>query len=450
MMAHARPLAALVLLATPLLLPGHARAAVEIERVVSPGGIEAWLVEDRTLPVIAMRMAFRGGAALDPAGKDGLAEMVSSLLDEGAGGMDSETFQRALEDLATSFRFDAGMDAFSGSLKTLSANRDAAFDLVRLALTAPRFDPEPVERIRNAFLARLARDAEDPDDIAGRTWWRAAFPEHPYGRRLRGEPETIAAVTAADLEGFVASRLARDNLIVGVVGDIGADELGPLLDRTFGGLRAASTPVEVPEAAPAAVGAVIIETRDVPQSVVVFGAAGIRRDDPDYYAAYVLNHILGGGSFSSRLYQEVREKRGLAYGVYTYLYPLDRAALIMGGVATQNGRVAETIDIIRAEWQRLAEGGATAEELAAAKSYINGSFPLRFGSTGGVAGLLAAIQMDNLGIDYLERRPALIDAVGAEDVARVARRLLDAEALTFVVVGAPEGLEPKPPLERKS
>ena len=449
MMAFARRLASLALLIA-IIVPGHARAAVEIERVVSPGGIVAWLVEDRTLPVIAMRMVFRGGAALDPAGRDGLAEMVSSLLDEGAGGMDSEAFQRALEDLATSLRFDAGMDNFSGGFKTLSANRDAAFDLVRLALTAPRFDAEPVERIRNAFLARLAREAEAPDSIAGRAWWRAAFPEHPYGRRLRGEPETIAAITVADMEGFVASRLARDNLIVGVVGDIGAAELGPLLDRTFGGLRASSTPVAVPETETAATGAVIIEAREVPQSVVVFGAAGIKRDDPDYYAAYILNHILGGGSFSSRLYREVREKRGLAYGVYTYLYPLDHAALIMGGVATQNERVAETIAIIRDEWRRLAEDGATAEELAAAKSYINGSFPLRFGSTGGVAGLLTAIQIDDLGLDYLESRPELIDAVGAEDVARVARRLLDAEALAFVVVGAPVDLEPKPPLERET
>ncbi len=448
MMAFARRLASLAFLVA-VLVPGHVRAAVEIERVVSPGGIVAWLVEDRTLPVIAMRMIFRGGAALDPAGKEGLAEMVSSLLDEGAGGMDSEAFQRALEDLATSLRFDAGMDTFGGSFKTLSANRDAAFDLVRLALTAPRFDAEPVERMRNAFLARLARDAEDPDSIAGKAWWRAAFPEHPYGRSLRGEPETIAAITVADMEGFVSSRLARDNLIVGVVGDIGAAELGPLLDRTFGGLRAGSTPVAVPETETAATGAVIIEAREVPQSVVIFGAAGIKRDDPDYYAAYILNHILGGGSFSSRLYREVREKRGLAYGVYTYLYPLDHAALIMGGVATQNERVAETIGIIREEWRRLAEDGATAEELAAAKSYINGSFPLRFGSTGGVAGLLTAIQIDDLGLDYLERRPALIDAVEAEDVARVARRLLDAEALAFVVVGTPADLEPKPPLERE-
>jgi zinc protease len=417
--------------------PAH---AVEVQRVVSPGGIEAWLVEDHSNPIISLDLAFRGGSIADPQGQEGLANMVASLIDEGAGDLDSQAFQGVLEDNSISLRFNTGTDNFNGALVTLTENRDLAFKMLRLALSEPRFDAEPVERIRAQILAGLARSAEDPDAIAYRTLRTLHFPAHPYGRESDGTMESVAGITPAQMRDFVARRFARDNLILGVVGDIAPAELSVLLDKTFDHLPARAEPVEVAEAKPQGEGSVVVIERDQPQSIVAFGHGGIKRDDPDYYAAYVVNHIMGGGGFSSRLYAEIREKRGLAYSVYAYLNPLEHSALVMGGVATQNSRVSTTLDLVRAEWRRMAEEGPSAEELDAAKTFLTGSYPLRFSSSGRIANMLTGMQIENLGIDYIDRRNSFIEAVTLEDARRVARRLYDADALSVVVVGRPEGV----------
>ena len=415
------------------------KPSAAIQRVVSPGGIEAWLIEDHANPILSVRLIFRGGATLDPVGKEGLAGMASGLLDEGAGDLDSMTFQRRLEDLSVGLSFSAGFDSFSGTMRTLTENREAAFELLRMALNEPRFDGEPVERIRSQLLAGLAENAENPNYIAGRTWWSTAYPDHPYGRPRGGTIETIKAIVKADLRGFVRRRFARDNLVIGVVGDVNAKELARHLDRTFGGLPGKAAPWRVAETSPKTVGGVKIVRRPIPQSVVIFGQRGLKRNDPDYYTAYVMNYLLGGGSFSSRLYNEIREKRGLAYSVYSSLNPLRHSALILGAVGTQNGRVKQAVGLIRAEWRRMAEDGITGTELDAAKMFLTGSFPLRFNSSRRIAGMLAGIQIENLGIDYLDRRNSFIESVTVEGIGRVARKWLNADALTFVVVGNPEG-----------
>jgi zinc protease len=424
--------------------------AVEVQRVVSPGGIEAWLVEDHSNPIISFDMAFRGGAALDPAGKEGLANMVSGLIDEGAGDLDSQAFQGRLQDLSIRLSFSAGLDTFNGDLVTLTENRDVAFELLRMALTEARFDAEPVARIRSQILAGLARASEDPNTIVQRTLYKVLFPEHAYSRAVRGTTQSVAAIGVEDMRRFVAERLARDVLIVGVVGDITADELARRLDQTFLGLPAKAAPVGLADTLPNERGGVVVVEKDVPQSVVVFGHVGIGRKDPDYYTAYAVNYILGGGGFNSRLYEEVREKRGLAYSVYSYLSSMEHAALVVGGVATQNGRVSQSLDLIRKEWRRMGEHGPGAQELQDAKTYLTGSFPLRFSSSGNIASMLVGMQLDDLGIDYLDRRNSFIEAVTLEDARRVARRLYDADKLTVVVVGRPDGVtatRPAPEIE---
>jgi len=423
-----------------LLLALRPAAAVDVQRVLSPGGIEAWLVEDHSIPVTALSLEFRGGAALDPAGKEGLANLVSGLLDEGAGEFDSQAYQRRLEDLSLELSFRAHRDGFGGSMRFLTRHREAAFDMLRLALTEPRFDPAPVEKVRGQVLANLASMARNPNAVAGRLFWQVLYPEHPYGRPRRGRQASVAALDAADLRGFVARRFARDTLTLGVVGDITAAELKSLLDRTFGALPATAAPYDVPDVVPAATGEVIVAELDVPQSNVLFGHAGLSRDDPDYYVASALNYVLGGGGFSSRLYEEVREKRGLAYSVGSSLSPLDHTALYPGSVGTANGRVAESLEVIRAEWRRMRDAGPTAQELADAKSYMTGNFPLRLGSTTVIARMLVGIQLEDLGIDYIDRRHGYIEAITLEDVRRVAAELLDPDALTFVIVGQPEGV----------
>jgi zinc protease len=415
-------------------------AASRVERVVSPGGIEAYLIREPSIPFLSLALHFKGGSALEPADKAGLAYMISGLLDEGAGELDSQTFRTELEDRAIRLSFDVGRDAFTGQLKTLTAQRARAFELLRLALTEPRFDAEPVERIRHQIRAELRRRAEDPDYLVSRAWFETAFPEHPYGRPVEGTLESVAKITTDDLRQFVRDRLAKDNLVVGVAGDVTAAELGPLLDRAFGDLPARSAPVGLATTAPAG-GETIVLRRDVPQSQVMFGEEGLARDDPDFYAGYVANHILGGGGFGSRLTEEVREKRGLAYSVYSYLYPMDHAPLWLGGLGTANAAVEESIRLVRAEIARMAAGEIDAAALADAKTYITGSFPLRLTSNDQIASMLASMQVDNLGIDYLERRNDYIEAVTLPDVRRVAKRLYNPDALLTVVVGQPEGLE---------
>ncbi len=437
-------IAALVILVLPL-----PAAAMQIDRVVSPGGIEAWLVQDHSIPAVAMEFGFRGGAALEPAGQEGLANLLASMLVEGAGDLDSQTFQGRLEDQSISLGFDSGLDTIQGSLKTLTENLDSAASLLHLALTQPRMDVADLARVKTRIITGLRRAAEEPRSIAGETWMATAFPGEPYGRPSRGTPDSVAALTAEDLRAFLAKRLGRDNLVIGVSGDITPEALAPLLDRVFGDLPAHAAPWAMSEVAPAAKGQTIVIRRAVPQSVVMFGEAGVKRDDPDFYAATLMNYILGGGGFNSRLTNEVREKRGLAYSVYSYLAPYDHTGLLLGGTASENSRVAQSIQVIRDVWTKLRDEGPSADELAYAKTYITGSFPLQLDSTGRIARLLVSLQYDHLGIDYVERRQKLINDVTIDDVKRVGKRLLDPARLIVVVVGEPTGLAAdQPPADR--
>lgn len=433
--ARIAALCLLTLVASPSL------AGVEIQKVQSRSGITAWLVEDHDIPVIAVNIAFKGGSATDPANKAGLATLVSGLLDEGAGDMKSEDFQRRLEDHSIELSFRASRDTMNGSMRTLSKNRDEAFTLMGLALTSPRFDSAPVRRVRSQLLAMIARSDEQPEALASKSWYKLAFPGHPYGQPELGTPETLKAITTQDISEFARTHFARSNMIVGVVGDIDATTLSALLDETFGTLPIAAEvtqPTDV-KAAPEP-GIHVIQTSS-PQSVVVFGAAGIKRRDPDWYVAYVMNYILGGGGLTSRLADEVREKRGLAYGVYTNLYPFDHSALFLGSVGTRNEKVAESIDIIGKEIARLRDQGVTEEELKNAITYLTGSYPLKFGSSEEIAGQLVLMQLEDFDTSYVNKRNSYIESVTVPQIQRVAKRLLKPEALSWVVVGDPKGLD---------
>jgi zinc protease len=437
-----RPLRSAALTIVSLLAIVPAAKAIDIERVVSPGGIEAWLVTESAIPLITMNVAFRGGAAQDPEDLPGVAEMVSGLLDQGAGEFDAQAFQQRLRDTHVELSFSAARDAFYGQMRTLSENRDEGFDLIRLALTEPRFDEDALELRRGQTEASLRRELQDPNSIAGRSWSEAMFgTEHPYGRPVRGSLESVAAITSADLRAFHRGILARDNLFIAVVGDIDAETLAPLLDKVFGPLPEISdlTPVPEPEIG-VRDGQVLIDM-EIPQTVMQFGRPGLKRDDDDFMAAFVVNHILGGGSFSSRLYREVRELRGLAYSVYTFLYTLENTGLFAGGVATRNDRAGESLAIIREEIRRMASEGPREEELNDAKRYLTGAYALRFETSGSIARQLVQIQLDELGIDYVNIRNDLIDALTIDDVRRAAQRLLDDGTLLVTLVGQPEGLD---------
>ncbi len=409
-----------------------------VEEVVSPGGVRAYLVTERSVPFLSLELRFRAGAVFDPPDRAGLAHMAAGLLDEGAGPYDSQAFQRELQDNAIKLACEVDHDDLAIRLKTLTATREHAFELLRLALTEPRFDPEPVERIRAQVLADLRRRESDPGYVASRAWYARAFDGHGYGRPVRGTPETIARIRREDLRALVAERLARSELAIGVAGDVDAEELAPLLDRTFGALPERPSRPEVPPTAPS-LGDTVVVPMPIPQSVVTFGRPGLRPADPDYHAATIANYVLGGGGFASRLMEEVREKRGLAYSVYTYLADMALSPLWLGGVATSNERVAQSIEIVRAEVAKLADGTIEERELADAKTYLTGSFPLRLSTNDQLARVLLGMMVHGLGRDYLERRNALVEAVGFEDLRRVCRRLYDG-ALLVAVAGKPEGL----------
>lgn len=421
-------------------LAGLAHAEIEIEEVTSPGGIDAWLVEDHTIPFTALELRFEGGTGLDDSDRLGAVNLMTGLLEEGAAEMDARAFQAAREDLAASFSFDVGTDTLSVSARMLTENRDAAVDLLRAALVEPRFDPVAIERVRGQVQSILAQDAQDPRRLASRAFYEAAFGDHPYGRPDNGTPESVAALTRDDLLAAHKAALTRDRVHVGAVGDITPEELGALIDELLG---------ELPESGPALPGHVEfglsggIEVIDypTPQSTALFGQPGLERDDPDFFTAYVLNHILGGGGFESRLMTEVREKRGLTYGVSTDLVPLENTEFWIGSLASANDRMAQAIEVIRDQWARIASQGVTQQELDAAKTYLTGEYPLRFDGNGPIADILVGMQVTGLPKSYVTERNAFIEAVTLDEVNRVAAELVDPGALHFVVVGRPEGLE---------
>jgi zinc protease len=435
------------------LLPTASRAAAKIQHLVSPGGIEAWFVQDATVPLIAMEYSFDGGASQDPADKAGVGNLVGDLLDEGSGDLDSRTFHERLERRAIELGFSSSRDHFRGSLRMLKENKDEAFELLRMSLTSPHFASEDVERIRSQLMAGLQNETVSPNSLAGHKFLELAYGNHPYGRPANGTLASVPTITVAELRDYVHRVLAKDTLKVAVVGDVDAATLGKLLDHTFGDLPAKAnlTPVADVDATKPPQRAFI--PLDVPQTVVTFGGPGIRRHDPDFMAAYVVNHILGGGSLSSRLYREVREKRGLAYSVYESLLWMEHSALFVGNTGTRADHASQTVETIDKEVRRMAEDGPTQKELDEAKSYLKGSQMLALDTSSKLASAMLQYQLDRLPIDYIEKRNAIVDAVTLDQARTVARRLWG-EGLITVVVGraapqtavAPVAVKPSPPV----
>jgi zinc protease len=419
------------------------QAEIPIQQVTSPGGHKAWLIEDPSIPFTALELRFRGGTSLDPADQRGVVNLMTALLEEGAGDLDAQGFAEARDDLAARFSFNASQDMVSVSAQFLTENRDAAIDLLRLALVEPRFDAEAVERVRAQVISNIAADLKDPDAIVAAAFSRAAFGTHPYGSPGDGTIDSVAGLSQADIIAAHQAAIARDRVYIAASGDISAEELGAVMDRLLGDLPAKGAPLPKRADWKLAGGVTVVEF-PTPQSVIRFGHQGIKRDDPDFFPAFVLNEIIGGGRFTARLMTEVRDRRGLTYGIYSYLAPRDHAELYLGQFATSNATAAEAIDIVRGEWAKAAEG-VTEAELEATKTYLTGAYPLRFDGNGPIARILVGMQMDGLPVEYVENRNAMVEAVTLEDVARVAKRLIRPEDLHFVVVGEPEGLQSSAP-----
>ena len=422
----------------PIVTP--ASRAEHVQRIVTPGGLTAWLVESYAVPLVALEFAMRGGAAQDPADKPGLSTLLAATIDEGAGPLDARAFHCAIEDHAIHLGFGCDRDAMSGHMQTLSRNIDKAFELLKLALVDARLDSADVARVRSQLSAELRRDLNDPDAMAARAFREAAFPDHPYGRPVRGDLASIDSLTREDLIGLRERLFSTKDLKIAVVGAIDPATLSQKLDETFGALGRANDLAPVAPIAVHDVGQRRIIDLDVPQSTIRFGRPGVTKHDPDYFAVVVANHILGGGTFTSRLFREVREKRGMAYSVYSQLNEYDQCPMLIGAAATKNARAGEALRVIEEQFRDFAANGPEPDELDKARRFLIGSYALRFDTSTKIASQLLNLQLDGFEPSYLDERNGRIAAVTLEDCKRAAKRLLEDGGLLVTVAGRPEGM----------
>jgi zinc protease len=408
-------------------------SAFSIEPVRSAGGIEAWLVEDYTNPIITVAASFKGGATQDPEDKSGLASLISTMFDEGAGPYDSTAFQARLEELGIQLSYSDRRDRFAVIMQTLKPDSEDAFEMMRMSLTELHFSEASIERMRTTLKARLARRQANARGKAAQELRKSLFGDHPYGRSSNGTQESLDKIAREDLLEQFHRLFARDNLTIGIVGAMSAQEASVMLDRVFGGLPESANLVEVPEIVPS-FGERIEIADDAPQATITLALPGVLRESEDFYAAYLVNHILGGGGFTSRLYQDIREDRGLAYSISSTLVNDDHVSYMSIATATRADRTDETLELILEQLKKMAKLGPTAEELAAAKTYVIGAYAIsNLDSSANIARTLVALQEDDLGIDYIQTREQKIDAVTLEQARAAAHKLLDHEPTVVVV-----------------
>ncbi len=429
-------LSGLVLLIVGFCLTVVHAHAIDIKQVKTPGGITAWLVEDYTLPIIAFSYAFEGGSSQDDEGKEGTVRILSALLDEGAGDMDSSQFRARLEENGIEMGFSSSRDRMRGVMRTVREDRELAFSMLQTALTQPRFDQEAIDRMRDAITTFIVRSKTNPSSVGSKAVREALFSDHPYGKSTSGTEESIASISRDDIVAMHKNLFARDQLTIGVVGAISEAELSELLDKTFGALPEKSKLKDIADIKPALGDDIAIEM-PVPNASITMVYQGLKRDDPDFFAAHLMNHILGGGSFSSRLYEELREKRGLTYGVSSGIVTSKHSTYLIASNSTRAENRKESVALMRSEFERMAEKGVTQEELNTAKKYVAGSYAINnLDTSGKIAGVLVGLQTQKLGKDYISNRIKQIEAVTIEDVNRMAKKLLSVEP-SVVVVGPP-------------
>jgi zinc protease len=416
------------------------RSAGRVTLVTTSSGLEGWLIPMPEGEVIALDFAFDRGASSDPDGQPGLAHLVSGLMDEGAGDLDAEAFQTALEDRAISLSFSAAQDNLTGGLLCLKRHLDKAVELAALALNAPRFDADAVARVKDQVLAGLRRESQQPAAKARDAFFAAAFAGHPYARPVKGTEAALKSVTRDDIAAHASALLTRENLKIVCAGPVTPEIFADLIERLFAGLPATTPLAPVPQATFQGQGQSVIVDVEVPQTSLRYGAPGLVVSDPDFIPATVVNHILGGSAFTSRYFNEVREKRGLAYSVGSYQQPLKHGPFHGGATATKNDRAAESLEVMKAEMASLAGNGPSDEELDAAKRYLTGSYALRFDTTQKIAGEYLNVALMGFAPDYVERRNGLFEAVGAGDAVRAAQRLYGDGRVLVAAAGKPVGL----------
>ena len=433
----------LALIALILVLPATAFAARNVHRIETPLGIKAWLVEERSIPLISMNFAFSGGAMQDPADRGGLVSLLAALLTEGAGELDAQAFARRMAEEGAQIAVTATRDQIAGSLDSLAARFTASAELLRLALAAPRFDADAFERARAQRIAELELAANEPRAVAHEHWHAATFPGHAYGRPPKGGVASLRAMTREEMRTLHKRLLARDNLRVVIVGDIDRASAIQAIDAMFGTLpaKAEITPIERP--ALAVLTGPLAIAKDVPLATSAFGRVSLRPDHADYPALKVLNHILGSGDFDSLLMDEIRVKRGLAYAAAISLTNDQSASLMLGGMATRADNMTPALAVLREVFRNIAAAGPSQQQVDNAKLYLTGSAVLDLDTNTKLADSLLRLWLEGKAPEDLTSRNDAIRRVRLEDVRRVARDMMAWEQFNIVVVGPAGKPEPK-------
>lgn len=409
----------------------------KVEEITSPKkNIKAYLFQDDTNPIISMSFIFKNaGQASDDVDKKGIANLAAELLGYGAGNLDAHSYREELENNAISLDFNVNADDFTGNLLTTKSKQDKAYELLKLVLTEPRFAKEGINQVKAQFVMALKQQQESPESVLSQAFNEVLYKDHPYARNPLGDKNNIEKIQKEQLQEFMRNHLTLSNLIVGVAGDITPEEVGVMLDEVFGGLPEAGSINFVREAE------VDFKARqkninfDSAQNIASFAALGVERSHPDFYPLYVANYILGGSGLNSRLSILAREKEGLTYGIYTYLGLADKSSTIQGGFSSTPENFSKVMNIVKSEWKNLGDNGVSAKELEDAKNYLISSYNLRFAAIGDIADILAYMQKDNLGLDFLQKRNDYVRSVTLDEVNQAAKKYFDVNKLVFVNIG---------------
>jgi zinc protease len=422
--------------------PNNKERFLDIQTLTTPSGIEVWLAEDDTLPIIAMAFTFRNaGAKQDLQDKQGLSILAASTMNESAGPYDNDEFLTLQNNNNISLFFASSRDDFGGTLKMLTRHKDLAFELLDYTINAPRFDEAPLERMRQSNLSRIRASLPNPNWRNARLLNEIVYEGHPYALNSGGTLTTLNNITRDDLLEFTKTRFSRDTLKVSISGDINAEEAIAAIENIFGGLPQTTDLPTIDDITVQNQGKMVLHPKDMPQTLISIVQNGVGRDHPDYYKAMVMNYILGGGGFGSRLTTSIREERGLTYGIRSGLSNMDHIKTLRISTSTKNNAVPEMLGLIREEFETMRNAPVSDLELSDAKAYLIGSMPLKLSSTGAIAGLMLGMQRDGLPVTYLDERAEKIDAITIENIQNVAQTLLNPENFTIVMTGAPEGLE---------
>ncbi len=411
--------------------------ALEFDQLKTKSGISFWFVKDSSIPIVSVSFSFRGGSYLENEKKQGLSNLMTSLLDEGTRNLSASEFKEVMKLNGMKLNISSQKDKIEGSFQVITSQVSEGFKLFYEALNHPRFDDSEIEKVRKQIISSIKIDQSNIPTIASNLFNKNFFGDHSFSRNIKGTIESIKKINRNDLIDFRKKAFQKSNLVIGVSGNIDKNEIKKLIDLVFSEMNDSFKISKLEKFLSLSQGDKIFKIT-TPQTSVLFGHPGFERNNDNFFALRVANYILGGGGFQSRLYNNIREKKGLVYSIYSYLLPYESDGVLIGGFQTRNESVYKTVNTVKNEWDRMRKIGISKEEFQNAKDYFNGSFTRNFTSTLSIARLLQVVQYYKLGEDYFNRREEIINNLELDKVNKVIFETFDSSKLFFMIVGEPE------------